>query len=372
MHILKNIGRWLCAGIIALSVALWITSSTLNATFLSRSTVISWLKNSGVYDNALESIFKIDPQKEADSSSLINNETFSEAMSATFPSAYLESQTSVVVNAVYDWLEGKTNSISFAIQVQDKAEEFRSNLAAAVVPALEALPECSSSIQNSGTDVKCLPAGSDPSDYANRIIAMPEGGQFLEEPITDKTLGLNVSEGPQQYAPAAVAVLGALSWAMPVAIVVFGAGYVLLTDDKLLGLRRFGRKVVFSALLGLIGGVVIWVMAGSLDAAWLVDTKSSGADILSVVQPLARLIATDSGRALTLYAGIIAGVGAALWLAMVFVMRRRSGMRLGSPAPAAQGATPMADDMPSLEEEKSEPVNPDSGDRPDVTPPSQS
>jgi hypothetical protein len=339
MKVFIVVCRWLCAGLITLAVGVWIFACTLNVTILNRDTITGWLTQSGVFEKGLESIVRVSPSQGNDVTSVINNGTFGKALVKTFPPSYVKAQSRIVIDATYDWLEGKTVAIHFSIPVQNKAEEFRKNLARAVEPSLASLPKCGNNNPNTSTKVTCLPPNTSPSDYADRIVKLPEDTDFLKKPITEKTFGITTGSGLIQILPVLVLTISVLTWALPLTTLLLGFGYVMLYEDRIRGLRRLGRKVALSAVVGLVGGLLLWLMSHYVSVDWLLDASDANqaAQFKAYVLPLVQRIMTGVGLSMIIFAGAAVVIGFALWLAMLILMRRR---RQSPVAPAVDNIDP--------------------------------
>lgn len=316
---LQGIGRWLCAFLMSAALSTWILVATLQVTILNRDVTKSWLATSGVYNQALGNLVRVSTNNSSD---LVTDVVTQNALNQTFPASYIQQNTNKVVDATYDWLEGKTSAINFTIPVQEKAAEFSHNLAAQLEPVLAKLPPCGTFTAQNTNSVTCLPKGVSAADYAAQLTQPANSGDFLNSPVTQNNFG----QGAPQYAalPAAVQWSHTLFWALPIVWLVLGALYVLLSKDKLAGLGRIGRQATINASITLVGGLLLWYASTSVDlTATLAQGDAEQTTIVqSVINPLARAILPDVSKALSMFSAIVVAIGGALWLG-TYLWRRR-------------------------------------------------
>lgn len=285
--------------------------ATLQATVLNRTVVKSWLATSGVYNQALGNLVRVSTNNSSD---LVTNVVTQNALNQTFPASYIQQHTNKVIDATYDWLEGKTDKISFTVPVQEKAAEFNHNLAMQLEPILAKLPPCGTFTAQNTNSVTCLPKGVSAADYAAQLTQPANSGDFLNAPLTQD----NVGKSTPQYAafPTAAQWGHTLFWALPIVWAVCGALYVLMSQDKLRGLGRVGRQTAINAGITLAGGLLLWYASTSIDltAALGQSDAEQTAIVKSVVNPLARTILPDVSKALSMFSAAAFALGGALWL----------------------------------------------------------
>lgn len=322
MNILQGMGRWLCAFLMSTALSVWIFVAVFQVTLLNRDVAKTWLSSSGVYNQALGNFVRVSGDTSANN--LITGTVLQNALNKTFPASYVQQNTNKAIDATYNWLDGTADKISFTVPVQDKAGEFSDNLAAQLEPILARLPACGTfTVQNTNGAITCLPKGVSAADYSKQLTQLAQSSQFLNEPLTQS----NFSNNMPQYAalPALAQWNHTLFWLLPIVWMVLGALYVLLSGDKLRGLGNVGRQAAINSFITLLGGLLLWYVSTSID---LSNTLSQGdtqqtAIVHSLVNPLARTILPDIGKALTLFSLIPFVIGGGLWLG-TFLWRRRA------------------------------------------------
>lgn len=326
MDILRTVLRGLLAVALSAALSIWILVATLNATIANREVVKQWLVASGVYQNALGSVLQVSASSAADGK-IVSSDLLQKALAQTFDSAFIQQSTNTVLDASFDWMEGKTQNLTFSIPVQEKAGAFSANLAALVLPKLEALPQCTTRISvDNPNEITCLPAGVNAKDYAAQLTQPSQETNFLQAPLTQDTFKGSFPQSP--WLPQAMQWTRTLFAALPIAMLCVAALYVWLSPSKLRGLGLVGRRLTIGAAITLIGGLFLWFSSMTVDVSGSVEAtdQQQVAIANTLVNPLARTILPDVGRALTLYSGIVVAVAGATWLgAFIWRHKRSSG-----------------------------------------------
>lgn len=322
MNILQGIGRWLCAFLMSVALSTWIFVATFQVTLLNRDVVKTWLASSGVYNQALGNIVHVSSDTST-TNSLITEPVLQNALKQTFPASYIQQSTNTAIDAAYNWLDGTAGKINFTIPVQDKASEFSANLATQLEPILAKLPTCGTfTVQNSNGAITCLPRGISAADYAKQLTQLANSNDFLGKPLTQNNFGNNATQ--YNALPAAAQWNHMLFWLLPIVWAVLGGLYVLLSDSKLRGLGHVGRQATINSAITLLGGLLLWYVSTSIDLSNMLSQGDAeqAAAVHSIVNPLARTILPDLGKALTLFSLIPFALGGLLWVSS-FVWRRK-------------------------------------------------
>jgi len=327
MNILLATVRGLCRIGISIALSAWIVSATVQATVLNRDAVKGWLVQSGVYDKGLS--VQIQPGNAG--ASLIGADMLQKAFAKTFDSTYLRANGNRVIDATYDWLEGKTKAITFSIPVQDKANDFAQNMADLLEVKLAALPVCSSRMGNPDVNnITCLPRGVSAADYARELTKPSGSDMFLSAPLTQDMFTNGGAFEQFSWLPASVQATHVLFIGLPFVLLVLGGLFVLVSPDKIVGASRLGRQIAISSTITLVGGILLLIAAPSIDLGNTIDATSpqQAAAIKETVNALAHTILPDFGRALSLYSGLLAVVGGMLWVGMFVWHHKRSQLPL--------------------------------------------
>lgn len=341
MNTLQASGRWLCAFFMSTILSTWIFTAAFDVTILNRTTIKSWLASSGVYNQALGNLVQVSTDN-AGADSLITGSVLQNALSKTFTPTYLQQNTNVVIDATYDWLDGKKNTINFTIPVQQKATEFSNNLAAQLEPILAKLPSCGQLLPASSNAITCVPKGVSPADYAAQLTQPANGSQFLSTPLTQNNFGPSSSQ--YNYLPRTAQWMHTLLWLLPLLWLLLAVGYVALSPDKLRGLGKVGRQTAINSALALLAGLLLWYGTPSIDLTnSLAQGDAQQTEVIkAIANPLARTILPDVGKILTLFSAMPFVLGGGLWMG-TFLWRRH----VKKEAPIAPPDTTQETQLPS-------------------------
>lgn len=318
---MRWLGRGLLLAITTVSVGLWITVMTLQSTLLNREVVLGWLDKSGAYNHVLDSIINL--QNVGQGAQSLDQQALQKAVGETLTPSYIKQVSETAINSVFDWLEGKTDEISFNITVADKRAELQQQLQEVLVPQLKGLPVCKSGFSGlSSSDNECLPQGANAEQVANNAAKQAiEGSDFLTEPITEESISQTGLQN-MTWLPATVQSMGMLSLLLPAVALLSGLGYILLNQSRLAGCRALAGHLFFGTAITALMGMALWYFGGNVQ----IDQSSVGEDqvplVRDVIQPIIYQVAPSIGSWLALLAGSIAAVCSVTWLALFFVGRK--------------------------------------------------
>lgn len=333
MSFLRGMGRWLLAILMGTAFGTWLLVATLQMTILNRQVAKEWLQSSGLYSNLIDSIpFQVDNGDGGAKKSFITTQDIQGALKKTFPPSYIQTQSETILDSVYDWMESKSDKVAFTIPISDKMTEFATNLATQIQPKLATLPACSGMIPPNDGEPTCIPRGLSIAQFAAQLsdITKTDGDNFLSKPITQDSFGN--TESHLDWLPSAVSQLGWLSWTMPVLGVLCAAGYVLLSDSKLRGLKVVGRRVFFQGLVAAAIGGVAWYLGGQASISSLLGSlENAGGDnttavaATQLIDPVLHVVLPVIGQVMTLLSGSLAIVGGIVWFVAIWLRKRGEG-----------------------------------------------
>lgn len=281
------------------------------------ATVKKVLADSGVYDtlvpNALNQVKQINTS--AGNIPLTDSVIKSAAVS-TFTPSQIEQYANQIIDSTYAWLDGKTATPQFQIDLSGAKNTFADNVAKAMQDKYASLPVCTSYSAASfdAYSASCLPPGVTAAQAADTLKSQVLGGQgFLDQPVvnadTIKSSGSNQTvfnnqQIPKNYQRAKKAPLIATVLALLVA-----AGIVLLSASKRRGLRRVGIALA-------VVGIFMLLLAWGLNKVFTQNVLPSIKLDSSVVQQQAKTVATDLEQAVDknywMFGIIYAVIGASL------------------------------------------------------------
>lgn len=342
MGILRGISRWFIAVAVATMIGIWISAAVLQATLLNRDTAKRWLAESGVYDAFVGSYF----QSQAQTSGLLTNDDINKAFVATFPPGYVKQQSETALDAFYNWVDGKTKTVSYSLPVNEKRQEFVNNLIKQAEPRLAALPQCPTRIVPNASKPTCIPQGMTAATLAQNSIRLADEDPLLKNPLTTEVVTNAITQSGAKL-PDAPWLPMAAQWArqaavvLPMLILLAATSYILLHEDKIKGLGAIGRRALFQGLIVVIGGAFLWVAGTNIDLTTAAQDSDPQqlAIISNIVNPFIQIVLPDVGRAFVLFSGIVAVLGALAWIAAVIVRRKYTKVTpFGPKAPARPSA----------------------------------
>lgn len=221
------------------------------------------LADSGAYNSAVNSVLAQSGKiSTSDGSVSLTDPTIRAAANSTFTPQFVRSNTETVIDSIYAWLNGKTTSPNFNIDLSGGKSQFASAAAQAVQTRVAGLPVCTPANELSSFDAlssSCLPRGVTPSAVADEVQAdIVSGTGFLDQPVINanslKSTRSNQSvfadqlkSAPQQYqrvkkTPVIFAILTLLA----------AAAIIFLSSSRRKGLRRVGIVLLIVGLLMLV------------------------------------------------------------------------------------------------------------------------
>lgn len=346
----------------ALLVTAW--SSALTITFSQPTKLESWLAKSGLYDHFVATAIN---QAEASTRSgsagtvNLNDPQLQRAVKTAFTPQLIQSAVNNLLNANYAWLEGRSTTPSFSIDLSQAKASAVSNLGDYARTRAANLSTCSLSqllqIQSAGTSfdalhATCLPPGVSPDQAAKTVEQqVSSNSSFLPNPvITSENINqLNLSgrpgsTGKQPYyqaiswLPSAYHLTVRLPWWCTGAALLLSLLVIVLASRRRKGLRRMA--VVFI----LAGLVVLALIAASSYLAGRAEhniTSQSSLGLLqhSLIDVVHRAQIALSQVDATFAAGFVAF--GTIILALLLIIRPR---RPRPPADDGQQLRPAPDD----------------------------
>lgn len=159
----------------------------------SPTTVKAWIADSKVYDNAVSAVLNNtqndDDKSGADSSISLKDPIVQQAAKEAFSPAVLESSVNTFIDSNYAWLNGKTATPEFKIDLSQAKEDFATKVGKAVETRLAGLTVCTAQQQAllqipvTVTTVTCRPANLDPAAEGARVANEIRTSDFLSNPV---------------------------------------------------------------------------------------------------------------------------------------------------------------------------------------------
>lgn len=331
MKFVRLFGRGLLIMLISFALSVGIGLATLQATLLNKNETKSWLIKSGIYNNLVDTLVQPQGGAQGSAEEIIDQATLKKALMETFPPSYTQQQIEGVLDNTYAWLEGKSQTLSFSINIPEKRQEFAKNLGIALESKVAQLPTCSSRFDES---TSCVPPGMSKSDFAQQLAnRAQEGTTVLEKPITEQSTGQRPQPNllPQIYQAAPTIIIGAI-----VTLLLAATGYVFLSDSRLRGLIIISRRITLGTIVIFALGVLVWYLGSSMQlSTTLAPSDQQQAQILGkIIDPLLQQVLPAIGTWMMLITGSVVTVSGATWLTAYLFARKQE--QRSPPLPPSQ------------------------------------
>jgi hypothetical protein len=177
----------------------------------------------------------------------------------------LQAKTEQALDALYDWVQGKTPKLTFVLELSDVKTNLASGLEQYIAQHVAALPVCARGDSGNIEDpfnATCRPEGVEASQVAAQAKDQLVNGEFLKEGKIDlanqkgkdgKTLEQNLQQVPEVYEKVVWGVYGLM-----VIIVLLSLGVVFLSLHWRAGLKKLA---VMCIVIGSVS-VLLHVLSG--------------------------------------------------------------------------------------------------------------
>lgn len=330
--------------------------------------VEAWLDQSNIYSSFVNNAIK-----QANTSAngggqgggiSLNDVAVQQAANSAFSPALLRQDVNSVINSNYDWLEGKTATPDFKVDLSAAKTSFAQQVGQYVEARLASLPVCTTAqlplaeqqLNSDPLSLTCRPAPLSPAtEGASVTQQLSNSGDFLGNPvITADTISPNgnnnsnqpyykkLSAAPRLYrlATSAPLVLGALA-------VLTAAGVLFIAPSKRRGLRRI-------AWVLLEAGILLTIMKFATDFAFkkAEDQIFNKASVGALQQSLTDFAHRAESQlvSVNLYAGIaflVLAVAIFTYLIISHGRQPRAGTKTPAPGPKKPDASPDTSSSPA-------------------------
>lgn len=338
----------------AIAVAAFIWLLTLNLTILNRQAVKTWLHDSNLYSNLLDSTFQTTlSQQTTQLEGLLTPDILKTALQNTFQPSYIQTQSETALDSTYNWIEGTATTPNFTIDIPAKRDTFIQELTKVLTPKVAALPTCTD-LQLVLQEATCRPASVTPEQFSKEIAENSvASADFFDKPLTGENL---IGEStPQAANPDTQADMQLLSqlpvyrqWvniliiALPILIVICASLVILLSPDKLFATIRLSRRLFFGAVLTFLAALVMLYAGNNANSLPGLATQPAANLFIPVIQQVITGIATQ----LAITSGSFAATTGAAWLITALIRRKQTHQQLLQP-PAGTPQPPQPPTPPS-------------------------
>jgi len=250
---------------------------------------------SGVYQSIVADVLHQQTNTSPNTAIPVDQPQVKQIIENAFPPQFLQSQTEQVIDALYTWLNGKSPSLQFAVDLSTAKRKLADGVEQYTIAHLATLPSCPANEIPSGDidpfSAACVPGGIDRRAIAAKERETIVNGSFLKNSTISastlknsdgKTLSQQLQKAPAVYRRAKLGLyISALLALTLAAIVVFASA----TWRQ--GLRKVSTILVIvgavSASLGWASSVAVH-RASSKIASLQATDKALQQQVLNVVQ----------------------------------------------------------------------------------------
>lgn len=355
---------WVRKGIVHLLALLLLISLVYGAFAVSANVNLShpqkletWLGQSNFYDSVVNNVLDI-AQKSASNDVGAGRVSLSDPLvrqtvKSVFSPQLLKQYTDTLLTSNYAWLEGKTSSPQFTIDLTSAKQKLAQQVGAAVQAHVASLPTCSSAqlaqlqttLNTDPLSIPCLLPGLTPQIAAAQASAQITGSSnFLNNPvITANALNPNGSNQGRPYYQKLSSAPKLYRWGIKLPWIFGGLallstiGIVFIAPRKRKGVRRVGVVL-------LLAGVILVAVKFAADTVfnWLEKRLYSHSSIGQLQQSLTDFLHRLETQLVKVdfWFGIAFLVLAVLLLATLWFTRQKAG---GASTPGTPGNTPNDD-----------------------------
>jgi hypothetical protein len=236
-------------------------------TFTHPDTVKRLVKESGVYNGVVPNVLtqtKNIPTAYGDIP--VSDPAITRAVNAALPPGYIQENTELAMDNIYDWLDGQIPQPNFNIDFSGAKTLFANNIADSLQKRMATLPACSAAqslaIAQSGSfnaySATCVPRGVSPSVVAEQVRNSIIGqGEFLKN-TNISALSIKDSSGHPLFssqlasAPRYYQWLKKLPIILGILTILCALGVVFLSSTWQRGLRHIGVVLMVIGLIMLL------------------------------------------------------------------------------------------------------------------------
>ncbi len=295
--------------VLLVSLIFGVFSFSTNTALKSPSKIEGWLNESGFYNNFVTTVTRQAEQSFAangqSGSASLNNTVIRQAAKAAFTPQLVQQSVNTFIDGNYVWLQGKTDSPKFNIDLTKAEQNFARQLSQDVEKHLASLPVCSASelVQAQNTNIQavdpltmtCLPPGITPQSEATQLTddftqQLSNSTGILGNPVITAS-SINVGSQDRPYYQSLSAAPKVYRWSMrlPLIFAVLALicllGIIFIAPRRRKGLRRI-------AVVLLEAGVVLIAVKVVVDSTFsqLKQRILSGLNVGQMEQSLAGLL----------------------------------------------------------------------------------
>jgi len=326
---LKKISFWFAFFLLNTALLLALTVTPVSTHLTNRESIKSWVSNPEVLDGVAEVVPTIlSDAFEGDGNEVgltqvseqivgVNLNELTDASSDILTPEYITQKIYPVIDGVYDWLEGKTDSPEFNVVLSDRITALATAVSGPLKSELAKLPACPNNLvytpDFNPIEALCVPPGTDVSfivdEFTRQITTSPEIAD-----ISFSSDDMELDEEVLAAGPNIYYVVKNLPYVYIGAVLLFSVALILLSESTLRGLRNLSWVFIGN---GLLVALSFWIL-GNTDAFININSVEgiSPAVADNLIEPFIKVVLSDIARTGLLISLSAATIGAAILLAL--------------------------------------------------------
>jgi hypothetical protein len=225
------------------------------------------LASSGIYNTIISNVLDQDGQVTAGNLTIpLKDPLVKSSIDSTYNQQFVQSSAEGAIDSIYSWLDGKSASPSFNINLSSQKDALAGKLATAVETRAATLPRCTAPPVNTNPfDATCLPPGVTPAQLADNVRSnIQNSTDFLKDqsitPEKFKKENSNQSVFQNQNLPKGYQHLKSTPILLAILALVWIAAAFFLSASRLAALRNIG-------LIFLVTGLFLLLLSIGLNKA---------------------------------------------------------------------------------------------------------
>lgn len=265
MNWFRNVVAYFLTILLFSSLFLAVTVTSTNLAFAKPSRIEHWIAQSGLYDSLVSTA--IDQAQKSTTNSTaggvsIKDPAVKQAAEHAFPASRIQNITNTFLDANYAWLQKKTPTPQFKIDLTDAKQQYANDIGTAVTAHLKSVPQCTPAqlLALQSTDpltVTCRPNGLDPVVAGKDITTqLMSNDGFLANPvITASSLNAHGTNGGKAYyvkfahAPDAYKLVLISPWGFLLLSILCILAIIFVSVKRRAGLRRVGTAFILTGIV---------------------------------------------------------------------------------------------------------------------------
>lgn len=307
---------------------------------------------SNIYESAVTNVLdgvKKDAQKQAGGELPLDDPALQQVAREAFPPELLSKNSERIIDGIYGWLQGKTESPQFSVDLTEAKQQLSSGVATYAQQRYEGLPPCTlqelQGLDRNNIDafkVTCRVPGVGGETVRDRVLAEVQGSNgflndttFTADDLPKDEQGRTVTEN-LAVAPDVYNLFKSLPWILGILSVLFATAVLFLAEDKRKGLRSIGITLVGVGVFLLISS---WLIRWSFEQLNKQQTEAFENSLIRGVMSLVDVYNGGLMQFTIAYALLGGGILFTLW----FQNRSNKALTEAPKSPTVQNSDTQAD-----------------------------